>query len=149
MIAERMERATVRIRTRDLRRSLSVRSRSGRHFLRMLLILFTSQAGEEVPPCLGTAFASPATVAPGTEPLHRKKTAREEGPMMVANERTELEARVTRRLHGQVRELQLVVTDGGLILRGRCRTYYVKQLVQHAVMEASDRPILANEIEVT
>jgi len=45
--------------------------------------------------------------------------------------------------------LQLVVTDGGLILRGRCRTYYVKQLVQHAVMEASDRPILANEIEVT
>jgi hypothetical protein len=149
MIAERMERATVRIRTRDLRRSLSVRSRSGRHFLRMLLILFTSQAGEEVPPCLGTAFASPATVAPGTEPLHRTKTAREEGPMMVANERTELEARVIRRLRGQVREFQLVVTDGGLILRGRCRTYYVKQLVQHAVMEDSDRPILANEIEVT
>jgi len=63
MIAERMERATVRIRTRDPRRSLSVRSRSVRQFLRMLLILFTSRAGEEVPSCLGTAFASTPTVA--------------------------------------------------------------------------------------
>jgi len=67
---------------------------------------------------------------------------------MVANERTELETRVLYRLTGRIRDFQVVVTESGLILRGRCRTYYAKQLVQHAVMEASERPILANEIEV-
>jgi len=33
-------------------------------------------------------------------------------------------------------------------LRGRAKTYYAKQLAQHAVMEATDLPVLANEIEV-
>ena len=36
----------------------------------------------------------------------------------------------------------------GLVLRGRVHTYYAKQLVQHAVMEASSLPIRANEMEV-
>ena len=67
---------------------------------------------------------------------------------MVANARTELESRVLRRLSGRVREFQLLVTDSGLVLRGRCRTYYVKQIAQHMVMEASALPIVANEIEV-
>jgi hypothetical protein len=63
--------------------------------------------------------------------------------------RTELEARVLYRLSGQVRDFELVVTDAGLILRGRARTYYAKQVAQHTVMQASTLPILANEIEVT
>jgi len=37
----------------------------------------------------------------------------------------------------------------GLILRGRSRSYYGKQLAQHAVMEAVILPIVANEIEMT
>jgi hypothetical protein len=37
---------------------------------------------------------------------------------------------------------------GGLILRGLTTTYYAKQLAQHAVMEATAIPIVANEIEV-
>jgi hypothetical protein len=49
---------------------------------------------------------------------------------------------------GHVREFQLVVVDRGLILRGRAHTYYAKQLAQHAVMDATGLPILANEIEV-
>jgi hypothetical protein len=66
-----------------------------------------------------------------------------------ANGATELEARVVCRLGGQVRNFRLVVTDKGLILRGQVRTYYAKQLAQHAVMEATRLPILVNEIEVS
>jgi hypothetical protein len=62
---------------------------------------------------------------------------------------TELEARVRCRLSGQVRDFRLVVGDNGVTLRGRARTYYAKQLAQHAVMEATDLPIMANEIEVS
>jgi osmotically-inducible protein OsmY len=61
---------------------------------------------------------------------------------------TELEAYVQCRLGGQVRDFRVVVTDRGLILRGQARTYHAKQLAQHAVMEATALPIVANEIEV-
>jgi hypothetical protein len=66
-----------------------------------------------------------------------------------ANGVTELEAHVQCRLGEQVREFRLVVVDKGLILRGRAHTYHAKQLAQHAVMETSGLPILANEIEVS
>jgi hypothetical protein len=69
--------------------------------------------------------------------------------LATANGASELEARVQCRLGRQIRELRLVVVDRGLILRGHTRTYYAKQLAQHAVMEASRLPILANEIEVS
>jgi hypothetical protein len=35
------------------------------------------------------------------------------------------------------------------VLRGVTRTYYAKQLAQHAVMQLTDLPIHANEIDVT
>jgi osmotically-inducible protein OsmY len=60
----------------------------------------------------------------------------------------ELEVHVQCRLGGQLRNFRVVVTDRGVILRGQARTYYTKQLAQHAVMEVSRLPILANEIEV-
>jgi hypothetical protein len=44
--------------------------------------------------------------------------------------------------------LKLKVRDDGLVLRGHARTYYAKQLAQHAVMEFTKLPIRANEIEV-
>jgi len=59
-----------------------------------------------------------------------------------------LEARVRCRLNGRVRDLQVLGRDNGLVLKGHSRTYYAKQLAQHAVMEATELPILANEIEV-
>jgi len=34
------------------------------------------------------------------------------------------------------------------VLQGRTRTYHAKQLAQHAVMEITELPILANEIRV-
>jgi hypothetical protein len=68
--------------------------------------------------------------------------------LTTANGITELETRIQCRLGGQIREFRLVVVDKGLILRGQAPTYYAKQLAQHAVMEATGLPILANEIEV-
>jgi hypothetical protein len=61
----------------------------------------------------------------------------------------ELEARILYRLGRQIREFQLIAVESGLILRGRAHTYYAKQLAQHAVMQATELRILANEIEVS
>ena len=60
----------------------------------------------------------------------------------------QLEAQVQSRLNGRIRDLRLLVRGHGLVLQGRAVTYYAKQLAQHAVMDATDFPILANEIEV-
>ncbi len=59
-----------------------------------------------------------------------------------------LETHLLRRLSTRVRDLALVARPGGLVLRGRTRTYYEKQLAQHALMEATSTPIMSNEIEV-
>ena len=60
-----------------------------------------------------------------------------------------IEEHVRNRLSGLLRDFHLVCCDQGLILRGHVHTYYAKQLAQHAVMEASSLPILANEMEVS
>jgi hypothetical protein len=60
-----------------------------------------------------------------------------------------IEGHVRCRLTGLLRDFRLVFRDKGLVLRGRVHTYYAKQLVQHAVMEASSLPIRANEMEVS
>jgi hypothetical protein len=69
--------------------------------------------------------------------------------LTTANGAAELEARIQCRLGGHIREFQLVAVENGLILRGRAHTYYAKQLAQHAVMEAIELRIVANEIEVS
>ncbi len=62
----------------------------------------------------------------------------------------QLEALIERHLLGRVRVrgFRVLVQGRGLILQGRAGTYYAKQLAQHAAMEVSGLPILANEIEV-
>jgi hypothetical protein len=60
----------------------------------------------------------------------------------------QVEALVQKRLCGRVSDLRVIVRGGGLVLQGRSRTYHAKQLVQQAVMEISELPILANEIRV-
>ena len=66
-----------------------------------------------------------------------------------ANEMGYLEAHVQSRLAGRMRDLHLLLHDQGIILKGHAPSYYAKQLAQHAVMQASEYPILANEIEVS
>jgi hypothetical protein len=60
-----------------------------------------------------------------------------------------IEACVRRRLGGWVRDFQAVVQEHGVVLRGRTRTYYAKQLVQHTAMQVGGLPIVANWIEVS
>ena len=60
----------------------------------------------------------------------------------------QLQAHLQRRLLGRVRGFCLIIQEHGLILRGQTRTYYAKQMAQHAVMEVVHLPIAANEIEV-
>ena len=52
------------------------------------------------------------------------------------------------RLGSQLRDFQMSAREDGLILRGKVRTYYGKQMVQEVVMEVSGLSILANDIEV-
>ncbi len=66
---------------------------------------------------------------------------------MPADRLNELESCVVSRLGTRVRDFRIVLTDDGVCLRGHAETYYVKQLAQHVVMEATRTPILANEIE--
>ncbi len=60
-----------------------------------------------------------------------------------------LEVQVRSVLERRVRDFRLILTQEGIILRGRASTYYAKQIAQHAVMSATPVPILANEIVVS
>ena len=59
-----------------------------------------------------------------------------------------LEGSLQANLGGRITNLQLKLEEAGVILHGRARTFYAKQLAQQAFMRLSDLPILANEIEV-
>jgi hypothetical protein len=75
--------------------------------------------------------------------------ASEKRANQVGSEEVErLAAHVRCLLGGQVRDLHLVLRGPGLILQGQARTYYAKQLAQHAVMRATTCTLLANDIEV-
>lgn len=63
-------------------------------------------------------------------------------------EEMRLEAYLAGRLGHRVRGLRVVQHPQGLVLQGRTATYHVKQLAQHAAMEMTELPILANDIEV-
>jgi hypothetical protein len=62
----------------------------------------------------------------------------------------QVEALIQRQLLGRVRlrRFRVLVQEQGLVLQGCAPTYYAKQLAQHAAMEVSGLPIMANEIEV-
>jgi hypothetical protein len=63
-------------------------------------------------------------------------------------EEERLENLLQMRLGSRIRELRVLLLDSGIILQGRTSTYHAKQLAQHAAMDVSEFPILANEIEV-
>jgi hypothetical protein len=60
----------------------------------------------------------------------------------------QIESHVQNRLAGRVSGFRVLVRNEGIVLQGQVRTYYTKQLAQHAVMDRTRIPILANEIEV-
>ena len=60
----------------------------------------------------------------------------------------ELEETVRLHPNGRVWGFHLVVESEGLVLRGKARSYYAKQIAQQTVMEMTTVRILATEIEV-
>ncbi|MBM3994548.1 MAG: hypothetical protein FJ303_10415 [Planctomycetes bacterium] len=66
----------------------------------------------------------------------------------ILSEEDRLEGMLQRLLGNRVRDLRVIRLPDGLILQGWSATYHAKQLAQHAAMELTDLPILANEIEV-
>ena len=55
---------------------------------------------------------------------------------------------VRSRLFGRVRDFKVEMCDAGMVLKGRTRSYYDKQVVQHTALEVGHVPLLANEIQV-
>ena len=67
---------------------------------------------------------------------------------LVPSQDVHLETLMQRRLGNRIRDLRVLVRANGVILQGWATTYHAKQLAQHAAMEMSSLPILANDIEV-
>jgi hypothetical protein len=61
----------------------------------------------------------------------------------------QLEAHLRSQLGNRISSLRVLIRDGGLVLSGQTRTYYAKQLAQHALMAATSCPLGSNEIEVS
>jgi BON domain len=61
---------------------------------------------------------------------------------------SQVEAAIGRRCGWDVRDLQVEVRHGFIILRGRATTFYAKQLAQHSAMAATGLGVLANLIHV-
>lgn len=59
-----------------------------------------------------------------------------------------IERAVQRETGRRVRNLSVEVTRDGILLRGRCETYYCKQLAQHAAMAMPGGQRVTNRIEV-
>jgi hypothetical protein len=61
---------------------------------------------------------------------------------------THLENHLQTRLGSRVRHVRVVSQNDGIILQGSVCTFNAKQLAQHLIMQLTNLPILANEIEV-
>lgn len=59
-----------------------------------------------------------------------------------------LEIQIRQHLGDMVQEFGLTVTSAGLVLRGRARSFYAKQLAQQQVMQRSHCAIAVNDIIV-
>jgi hypothetical protein len=75
------------------------------------------------------------------QPLEREAVVKEELDSVMAH--------LTSHLRGRLHDVSVSVHRDGVVIRGKAGSYYVKQLAQHAVMEAVSLPIAANEIEVS
>jgi hypothetical protein len=61
---------------------------------------------------------------------------------------SELEKLVEERTHRRIRNLQIELDEGSVIIKGRARSYLVKQLAQHGILDVMPQVRLVNAIEV-
>lgn len=76
--------------------------------------------------------------------LHRTARTADHDEALSASVVLALAGRISR----PVEDLRIHSRGGGLVLKGRVRSHYIKQMVEQVVMDASDGSILANELEV-
>lgn len=67
---------------------------------------------------------------------------------MIADEVAIAASHLATHLRGRLRDASISVEDGGVIIHGATKSYYVKQLAQEAVMKRISMPIAANQIKV-
>lgn len=60
----------------------------------------------------------------------------------------QIERRIREEFSQRVHNFRIQAFDDGLVLEGRTKTYHGKQAVLHAVMDATELPILADRIVV-
>ena len=73
----------------------------------------------------------------------------QELPLSELRERLDqIEQRICNEFPHRVHNFHIQAFNGGLVLEGRTKTYYGKQLVFQAVMTATELPILADRIVV-
>lgn len=102
-------------------------------------------ASDGKPRCVNALIGSPQSQWPMSDVAMNQQS---NSDILASETLDQIQGHVQRRLKGRVRRFRLSVEDGGLVLRGCTKTYYAKQLAQHAVMECVGVPIQANEIEV-
>jgi hypothetical protein len=61
---------------------------------------------------------------------------------------TQLEQLVEQRTHRRIRDLHIEVADDSVVLKGRAKSYHVKQLAQHGILDVMPKVRLVNAIEV-
>jgi len=60
----------------------------------------------------------------------------------------QVEQAVQVRTGGRIRDLQILLSEGRVIVSGRTSTYYLKQLATHAIRDAVDDLSVQNDVEV-
>ena len=68
-----------------------------------------------------------------------------EAPQLIT---ANIERLVRLRTGGMIRGLKVEIDDGDVVISGRTSTYYNKQLVTHAALDAAETVTLTNDIEV-
>ena len=68
---------------------------------------------------------------------------------LTENDRSRMELHLQAHLRGRVHDLRLELTEIGVVLRGRSRTYHGKQLAQHLLISLCRMPLAANQIDVS
>lgn len=69
-------------------------------------------------------------------------------PRGVSNLASSLISRIEARTHGQVRDLNVELDPEQVVITGKARTHYAKQLAQHGVMDLIQERAIINRIIV-
>lgn len=104
------------------------------------------------PPVRGASARKPLTLAMGPAGMGSSSSVGAPGPALTGERPPDLETRIrdriARRLGGRIHNLEVFARGKQIVLRGRCATYYSKQLAQHAALGAIEDESLENSIVV-